>query len=35
MPFLRAFDQFPMTEHVELIALLDPPPSSQGHSLAS
>ncbi|MCU1488817.1 MAG: rRNA methyltransferase/RumA [Acidimicrobiaceae bacterium] len=25
MPHLRAFDQFPMTEHVELLALLDPP----------
>jgi tRNA/tmRNA/rRNA uracil-C5-methylase (TrmA/RlmC/RlmD family) len=25
MPSLRAFDLFPMTEHVELIALLTPP----------
>jgi tRNA/tmRNA/rRNA uracil-C5-methylase (TrmA/RlmC/RlmD family) len=27
MPVLRAFDLFPMTEHVELVALLEPPPS--------
>jgi tRNA/tmRNA/rRNA uracil-C5-methylase (TrmA/RlmC/RlmD family) len=26
MPALRAFDCFPMTEHVELVAMLDPPP---------
>jgi tRNA/tmRNA/rRNA uracil-C5-methylase (TrmA/RlmC/RlmD family) len=26
MPSLRAFDLFPMTEHVELVALLEPPP---------
>lgn len=25
MPLLRAFDLFPMTEHVELVAMLDPP----------
>jgi tRNA/tmRNA/rRNA uracil-C5-methylase (TrmA/RlmC/RlmD family) len=25
---LRAFDMFPMTEHVELVALLDPPAPS-------
>ena len=25
MPSLRAFDQFPMTEHVEIVALLEPP----------
>jgi tRNA/tmRNA/rRNA uracil-C5-methylase (TrmA/RlmC/RlmD family) len=25
MPSLRAFDLFPMTEHVELVALLTPP----------
>lgn len=25
MPVLRGFDLFPMTEHVELVALLDPP----------
>ena len=25
MPTLRAFDQFPMTEHVETVALLEPP----------
>jgi tRNA/tmRNA/rRNA uracil-C5-methylase (TrmA/RlmC/RlmD family) len=25
---LRAFDLFPMTEHVELVALLEPPPAS-------
>ena len=27
MPSLRAFDLFPMTEHVELVALLRPPPA--------
>jgi tRNA/tmRNA/rRNA uracil-C5-methylase (TrmA/RlmC/RlmD family) len=27
MPSLRAFDLFPMTEHVELVALLEPPGS--------
>jgi tRNA/tmRNA/rRNA uracil-C5-methylase (TrmA/RlmC/RlmD family) len=27
MPSLRAFDLFPMTEHVELVALLTPPPA--------
>jgi tRNA/tmRNA/rRNA uracil-C5-methylase (TrmA/RlmC/RlmD family) len=27
MPRLRAFDCFPMTEHVELVAVLDPPPA--------
>jgi tRNA/tmRNA/rRNA uracil-C5-methylase (TrmA/RlmC/RlmD family) len=26
MPSLRAFDLFPMTEHVELVGLLEPPP---------
>ncbi len=25
MPSLRAFDAFPMTEHVELVAVLEPP----------
>ena len=25
MPSLRAFDLFPMTEHVELVAILEPP----------
>jgi tRNA/tmRNA/rRNA uracil-C5-methylase (TrmA/RlmC/RlmD family) len=25
MPSLRAFDLFPMTEHVELVGLLEPP----------
>jgi tRNA/tmRNA/rRNA uracil-C5-methylase (TrmA/RlmC/RlmD family) len=25
MTSLRAFDLFPMTEHVELVAMLDPP----------
>jgi hypothetical protein len=25
MASLRAFDLFPMTEHVELVAMLDPP----------
>jgi len=28
MPWLRAFDLFPMTEHVELVAMLDPPPGT-------
>jgi tRNA/tmRNA/rRNA uracil-C5-methylase (TrmA/RlmC/RlmD family) len=27
---LRAFDLFPMTEHVELVGLLDPPSGSGG-----
>lgn len=27
MPSLRAFDLFPMTEHVELVAILEPPPA--------
>jgi len=26
MPSLRAFDLFPMTEHVELVGVLEPPP---------
>src|SRR4051794_503376 len=29
---LRAFDAFPMTGHVECVALLEPPPGARGHS---
>jgi tRNA/tmRNA/rRNA uracil-C5-methylase (TrmA/RlmC/RlmD family) len=27
---LYAFDMFPMTEHVELVAVIDPPPHTAG-----